>query len=120
MKRIFGLLGFVILGTFVLAYPVGSVLSNNFPSGFEGFVISKSISDFSNGLFWSCLILTPLIFGIWGKGRRWLHIVIVSLPALTVSFWVGSGYLGWALIFFVSSIILTLIINHFRPKQVNA
>lgn len=117
MKRILGLFGILIVSSLVLAYPLGVIMSAQFPSGVSDLILPKEFLDFFDGIFWSYLILTPLLFGIWGIGRRWLQIVVVSFPVLAFCIFVGSGYLGWSLIFFISSIILTLIINIFRSKK---
>ncbi len=117
MKRNLGLFGVLIVLSLLLAYPLGFVMSSQFLSGASGLVFSEDFLKFTDGLFLVYLILTPLIFGIWGQGRRWFKVAIVSLPVMAFCVFVGSGYLGWSLIFFISSIILTLIINFFRYRR---
>lgn len=118
MKRNFVLFVVLVIISIILAYPFGFLSWNLAPSyGLSSIVLSNNIGQILNGFFWVYLILTPLIFGIWGRGRRKLKIGIVALPALALAIFVGQDFLGWSLIFFVSSIILTSLINHFRSHQ---
>jgi hypothetical protein len=119
MKRNFGLLIVLILLSVILSYPFGYITGSfSMSHGLSSFIVPNEISWILNGFFWVYLILTPIIFGLWGKGRRKLKIGIMALPALALAVFIGQDFLGWSLIFFVSSIILTLILNHFR--QTNA
>jgi hypothetical protein len=121
MKRNFILFFILFLFSILLSYPFGFITGSFAMShGLSSFIVPNEISWILNGFFWIYLILTPLIFGIWGRGRRKLKIGIVALPALALAVFVGQDFLGWSLIFFVSSIILTTVINYFRSHQLHS
>ncbi len=117
MKRNFGLSIILIILSVILAYPFGYITNFLLPPSGSLFLVPNEISWILNGFFWVYLILTPIIFGIWGEGRKKLKIGIIALPALALAIFVGQDFLGWSLIFFVSSIILTFILNTLRSKK---
>lgn len=108
------LLVFVLIGlSLLLATPFGNLINPYlFPySGFATFSFPDDLSGFLNGLPLVYLILTPIIFNIWGKSKKWLSIILVSVPAIIISIIASVRYTFWSLIFFAVGIILSIIIQ---------
>ena len=113
MKRNILLVFVLIVLSLLLATPFGNLVNPYlFPySGFSTFSFPDDLSGFLNGLQFVYLILTPIIFNVWGKSKKWLSIVLVSVPAIVISIVASVRYTFWALIFFVVGIILSIILK---------
>jgi len=104
----------------VLAYPFGYLVHYFFPlGGLSGFIITPEINQFGNGILFAYLFITPIIYQLWGTGKKWTRALIASVPGFLVAVWVGAGYLTWSVGFFVLGILIADIIEQVRrPKEV--
>jgi len=113
MKRNILLIFVLIVLSLLLAMPFGNVVNRYVftSSGFATFSIPDDISSFINGLPLVYLLLTTLIFGIFGKNKKWIIAFILAIPAIIFSFIVGTKYLTWSIIFLVLGIVVTKMVK---------
>lgn len=115
MKRNILLFLTLIAMSIVFAVPIGNLVNKYvFPGG--SWIVPPSVSSLLNGAPYAYLILLPLLFGIWGRGKKWLMIGILSIPVIILAWWASERYLFWSLVFFVSGIMITSIINFFLKR----
>ena len=114
MKRNILLVFILVVLSPLLAIPFGYLLNSyvfTINGGFATFSLPTDLSAIINGLPVSYLFLVPLLFIIWGKLKKLLMVIILSLPMLIFSYIVSLEYLFWSAIFFVSGIAIAKIIK---------
>jgi len=120
MKRNFLLFLVLITLTLLLAYPFGYIVNKiiNFTNGGTSVIsVGPPVSFFEFIIGFGILypILSTILFGIWGRGKKWLWAFILCLPV----FWMASRfdflYVMFTLTFFILGLIIVLIINFLKP-----
>jgi hypothetical protein len=116
MKRNILLVFILIVSSLLLAMPFGNlIVSRLFSSqgGFATFSFPSDLGDFLNGLPFLYFFLSTLLFGLFGKGKKWVWSIISILPILYGLFYIESGIeiWFWSVIFFVAGIILSIILK---------
>ena len=119
MKRNILLIFVIIVLSLILAMPFGNLVNKYVftSSGFATFSIPDDISSFINGLPLVYLLLTTLIFGMFGKSKKWIIAFILAIPSIIFSFMVSTKYLTWSAIFLISGIIIAKIVEFISSKS---
>ena len=113
MKRNMLLVFVLIISSLLLAAPFGYLLNKYVfvvSGGFSTFSIPTDLSAIINGLPVSYLFLIPILFTIFGKQKK-IMIILMSLPMLIFSFIVSMEYLFWSVVFFITGIVLSVILQ---------
>jgi hypothetical protein len=119
MKRNILLILGLVVGSIILAIPFANFVVYKLVFHYSGdWIVPKSIADFANGLPFLYLLLSPILFGIWGKGKKWLWVIVSILPIVVLDIYIGAfkDMWFWSLIFFVSGIILAKLIPFIISK----
>lgn len=112
MKRNILLVFVLIVLSTLLAMPFANFVVYKFIFHYSGdWIVPKEISDFTNGLPFIYFLLSPLLFGLWGLGRKWLWVAVSLLPILYTLYYIESEtYIWfWSSIFFIVGILLSFI-----------
>lgn len=102
------LLIITLLGTVLLAYPIGKLYSNifNTTQGISSFIISSSWENTLNGFIPSFIFFATFLFTSFAHGRKYLWIIIFLIPAAIfelyfdashIYFPIALGLFGWLL-----------------------
>ena len=125
MKRNILLVFLNIVLSLVIAYPLGHFVIGKFifKYRFFDFVISSGFADFIDGLLFGFLMLSPIVHGLWGHGKKWLWSLVSVLPIIVFDLWIGASKAIWlwSAVFFAAGIVIALVINSLRkkPNQTN-
>ncbi|MFA6269592.1 MAG: hypothetical protein WC657_00040 [Candidatus Paceibacterota bacterium] len=119
MKRnILLIIVLIVLSSF-LAIPIANgivykMIFNNYGSWF----VTEDFAHFANGFPFTYLFLSTFLFGLFGKGRKWLWSVISVIPVLYFLYYIESGtsIWLWSAVFFVSGIIVAKIMEFISSR----
>ncbi|OHA89861.1 MAG: hypothetical protein A2741_03020 [Candidatus Zambryskibacteria bacterium RIFCSPHIGHO2_01_FULL_43_27] len=122
MKRNISLtLSSIVISGFVASLFGGVISQKMFgPSGFEGFFVPQEIINFVNSFPFVYILLSTILFLIFGRDRKWIWLGFISiLPVVVVFIYIRAGIAFWLWFgaFFVSGIILVQIINFLSRKN---
>ena len=98
MKRNIILVLVLIITSLLLAMSFGNLIISrlfSFQGGFATFSLPSDLGDFLNGLPFLYFFLSTLLFGLFGKGKKWIWSVISVLPILYGLFYIESGIEIW-------------------------
>ncbi|MFA6405457.1 MAG: hypothetical protein WCW46_01760 [Candidatus Paceibacterota bacterium] len=90
------------------------MIFNNYGSWF----VTEDFAHFANGFPFTYLFLSTFLFGLFGKGRKWLWSVISVIPVLYFLYYIESGtsIWLWSAVFFVSGIIVAKIMEFISSR----
>jgi len=115
MKRNLLLFFLNIFLSLIIAYPLGHFVIGKFifKYRFFDFIIPTSLADFTDGLLFGFLLLSPIVYGLWGYGKKWFWSLVSIIPIIIFNLWIGAGKAiwFWSAIFFVSGIAIAKLIN---------
>lgn len=111
MKRNLLLITFLIFLSILLANPIGNIILSKLlgsSGNFGTFSIPSSVGDFLNGFPFIYILLSPLLFVAFGKGKKWIWTGISVLPIAYLLFYIESGkqIWIWAVMFFIAGVII--------------
>ncbi len=114
MKRNILLIFGIIILSIILAIPFGNFLNKyvfTIRGGFGTFSLPTDLSSIINGLVVAYLFSVSFILISFCKSHRLILTIILSLPAIIFSYIISIQYLFWSVIFFISGLIIALIIQ---------
>lgn len=124
MKRNILLFFALVVLSVLLAIPFANLFVYNFVFNYYGsWFVTDNVAHFANGFPFVYILLSPLIFGLWGLGRKWLWVGISLLPILYILYYIESDTSTWfwSSIFFVSGAVLSVIVRYITnlPMVIN-
>ncbi len=122
MKRNIFLIFVLIVSSLLLAIPFANFVVYKLVFNYYGsWVVTKDVANFANGFPFVYILLSSLLFGIWGLGKKWIWSIISVLPILYGLFYIESSIeiWFWSIVFFASGIILAWLIRkiYFKLKH---
>ncbi len=115
MKRNIVLFFALVVLSVLLAIPFANfVVYNSVFNYYGSWFVTEDVAHFANGFPFVYILLSPLIFGLWGLGRKWLWVGISLLPILYFLYYIESEtYIWfWSSIFFVSGAVLSVVVRY--------
>lgn len=119
MKRNILLIFILVILSLLLAVPVANVVIYKIIFNYYGdWIVPKGLADLVNGLPFTYLFLSTFIFGLFGKGKKWIWSVVSIIPIIYFLYYIESGMpiWIWSFVFFISGIILAKIVELITSK----
>jgi hypothetical protein len=121
MKRNILLAIILVILSALLAIPFGDLIISRLfnAGGFATFSLPSDLGNFMNGLPFLYFLLSSLLFGLWGKGKKWVWSIASIIPILYFLFSIESGKLIWlwSAIFYIIGIVLAFILQKIFKKN---
>lgn len=119
MRRNILLVPAVIILSSLLAIPFAKIIVYKTVFGYYGSLfVTEDVAHFANGFPFVYLILITLLFNMFGRGRKLIWVSILTLPIIMSFLYIqadASMWL-WALIFFVSGLVLSSLLKFVASK----
>ncbi len=109
----------LLLASIVIAITFGETISNYLFPGNGWWGVPSEIANFVNSFPFIYYFLSPIIFTLWGEGKKWIWITgsILPLTILDIYIELDIFILLLSAKFFVAGIIIALAINFFRKQR---
>lgn len=108
----------LLLASVIAAIFLGEMINNYLFPGSGGLVPSE-IANFVNSFPFIYYFLAPIIFTLWGEGKKWIWTIGSVLPLIMLDAYLGLN-IAILLIsakFLGAGIIIALAINFFRKQR---
>src|SRR3989344_7798031 len=120
MKRNFLLFFVLIILSLTLAHSLGYVVNKivNFTNGSTSVIsVGPPVYFFEFMIGFGILypILSTILFGIWGKGKKWIWAFVLCLPVFWIASRFGFLYVMFTLVFFILGFAIVIVINLSKP-----
>ena len=105
--------------SYLLAMPVGQFITPSlYGISTGGGFLPDDLGDFLNGMPFIYVFLCTFLFHLFGRGRKWIWIIICAIPMIYFLFIIESDFFiwFWSVVFFAIGIIFGLAI-HFLIKK---
>jgi|GEM_PF-4016090 len=119
MKRNILLVFALIIISSLLAIPVANGIIYKIIFNYYGdWIVPKGLADLVNGFPFTYIFLATFLFGLFGKGRKWIWSVVSITPILYFLYYIESGISiwFWSTIFFILGIIIAKIVEFLLYK----